>query len=118
MAPRLWIRLIGAISVLASPLFACAPFVPDDWAFGGAFGPWQGGYAAETGALVGPPQLGKYVTTAAVAFRDGPSSEIRLLAVLPPGTVVMTDGRELGGWWGVDYGNSAGWIFGSYLKPE
>ena len=112
MAPRLWHRLscVTWTLVLVS-LSACASGA---WNFGS----WNAEYADESGPVAGSPNVGNYVTTAAVAFRDGPSSAIRLLAVLPRGTSVATDGRALNGWWGINYQATQGWIYGSYLKPQ
>jgi|SRR5579864_1573447 len=119
MALRLRHGMIGMTSAFALvSMSACSSLGWDDWGPRWDFGSWSGGYADESGPVTASPGVGTCVTTAAVAFRNGPSSKIRLLAVLPPGTVVTTDGRELDGWWGVDYQNASGWIYGSYLKPQ
>ena len=74
--------------------------------------------APETGPVPGSPLIANYVTTATVALRDGPSSGIRIRRVLPADTVVRADGRELDGWWEVQYRDGIGWIYAAYLRPE
>lgn len=120
MVRRGWHRSISLALVLAAlPLSACSDLNMDQWSLGWNLDSWSSGeYAPESGPVEGPPSVGTYITTATVAFRNGPSSRIRLLTVLPPGTVVATDGRALDGWWGVNYQNTAGWVYGSYLKQQ
>jgi hypothetical protein len=119
MTFRPWRRGFVSIMFMGAVLSGCssAPNL-SDWTAG--ISDWWGvaDYAPETGPVAEPPQVANYVTTDPVAFRNGPSSGIRIYSVLPPGTVVATDGRELNGWWGVDYQNVSGWIYGRYLRPQ
>ena len=114
MALRAVHRGIGFGFAMLLLTSACSTPGDDSWMIS-----WPpASFADETGPVEGPPNVGTYVTTASVAFRDGASSGVRIISVLPAGTTVATDGRELYGWWGVDYQGVAGWIYGSYLKSQ
>jgi hypothetical protein len=109
-------RGVVSLSIAAAAtvaLSACAWVDPSQWPYLST-----ASYADESGPTPTMPPMAPFATTAAVAFRDGPSSGVRIRDVLPAGTLVQTDGRELNGWWGVRYGDVSGWIYAAYLRPQ
>ena len=106
-------RSIGFSFLTLLLVSACATPGRENWMIG-----FPVSFADEDGPTAGPPTTGTYVTTAAVAFRDGASSGVRIIAVLPPGTIVNVDGRSLFGWWGIDYQGVSGWIYSANLQPQ
>jgi uncharacterized protein YraI len=57
-------------------------------------------------------------TTAAVNFREGPSTSSRVIAVLPAGTPIFVTDVGASGFWNVSYKGQMGWIYADYIQRD
>lgn len=57
-------------------------------------------------------------TTAAVNFREGPSTSSRVIAVLPAGTAIFVHDEGASGFWSVSYNGQNGWIYADYIQRD
>lgn len=63
--------------------------------------------------------LTEYAVTAqgGLKLRTGPGLDARIIAVLPFGAGVYTDGEPMGGWLQVRTGRLEGWMMAAHLDP-
>ena len=57
-------------------------------------------------------------TTAAVNFREGPSTSSRVIAVLPAGTQIFVHDVGASGFWSVSYKGQSGFIYADYIQRD
>lgn len=61
---------------------------------------------------------GHYRTTSAVNFRTGPSTNRRVIKVLPANSVVSYQGSTSGAWLKVAHDGTIGWVHGDFLAES
>lgn len=102
-----------------------------------AEGAQEAAKSAGTGQIIGPEDasellgcqedeavlqeglLTEYAVTAkgGLKLRTGPGLDARVIAVLPFGAGVYTDGEPMGGWLQVRTGRLEGWMMAAHLDP-
>lgn len=73
----------------------------------------------EDEAVLQEGMLTEYTVTAegGLNLRAGPGLDARIIAVLPFGAGIYTDGEPMGGWFQVRTGRLEGWMMAAHLDP-
>jgi len=88
-------------------------------AYDGTYGWASSQYLGPAGGQAPPPGGGLGSTgrtTAAVNFREGPSTSARVIAVLPKGTAIFVHDVGASGFWSVAHNGRSGWIWADYVE--
>jgi uncharacterized protein YraI len=76
---------------------------------------WASADYLDAGGGAPPAPSGEAVTTSALNLRDGPGTGFEVLAVMPFGAAVETNGAPEGGFYPVSYGTLVGWASADFL---
>ena len=106
---------IVGIVVLTGLVAACANQPQSTSGYPAAYG--SSGPAMAPPAAVPPGMAATFTTTADLHLRAAPGAHAPIVATLPAGTQVQTNGRQDGNWVGVQTRDGIGWVYRRYLAP-
>jgi hypothetical protein len=117
------LRISGALAV-AALLAACAEAPPPSADYAPPPGGFSGSSTPPAESLTGgagygssePAAPSHYVTNRETPMRQGPRNGFDIVAVLPAGTPVATDGYVGGDWWQVQTKYGTGWVYSRDLS--
>jgi hypothetical protein len=116
---------VGALTLAAALLAACAEAPPPPAAYAPPAG-YSGSSTPPAASLTGGAGYGssepaaprRFVVNAKTPLRQGPRNGFPIIAVLPAGTPVATDGYVGGDWWQVQTRFGTGWVYSRDLSAS